>query len=113
MLLDLLATALAERIKKVLGISTLVGSSPKLVRWSGKVSAAGGVLLIASGVLYWVNEARSYAEVTDIGGEKQGPQWALGLVQDVSYLLFLGGLAGLFGLLERARRANSPRTRLL
>jgi hypothetical protein len=70
------------------------------------VSAAGGVLLIASGVLYWVNEARSYAEVTDIGGVKQGPQWALGLVHDVSYLLLLGGLAGLFGLLERARRAR-------
>jgi hypothetical protein len=103
---DLLATALAERIKKALGWSTLVGSSPKLVRWGGLAAAAGGVLLIAYGVLSWVNETRLYGEVTDIGGEKQGPQWALGLVNDVSYLLFLGGLAGLFGLLEHARRAG-------
>ena len=105
-LLDLLATALAERIKQALGWSTLVGSSPKLVRWSGLATAAGGVLLIASGVLSWVNEALLYGEETDIGGEKQGPQWALGLVHEVGYLLFLGGLAGLFGLLERARRAR-------
>jgi hypothetical protein len=105
-LLDLLATALAERAKKVLGISTLAGSSPKLVRWSGLATAAGGVLLIASGVLSWVNEALLYGEETDIGGEKQGPQWALGLVHEVGYLLFLAGLAGLFGLLERARRAR-------
>ena len=106
-LLDLLATALAEGIKKALGISTLVGSSSKLVRWSGLAAAAGGVLLIASGVLSWVNEARLYGEFTDLGGEKQGPQWALGLVQEASYRLFLGGLAGLFGLVERARRARA------
>jgi len=105
-LLDLLATALAERIKQALGISTLVGSSSTLGRWSGLAAAAGGVLLIASGVLYWVNEALLYGEVTAIGGARQGPQWALGLIQDVSYLLFFGGLAGLFGLLERARRAR-------
>jgi hypothetical protein len=105
-LLDLLTTALAERIKQALGISTLVGSSSTLGWWSGVAAAAGGVLLIASGVLYWVNETRLYGEVTAIGGERQGPQWALGLVQDVSYLLFLGGLAGLYGLLERARRAR-------
>jgi hypothetical protein len=105
-LLDLLTTALAERIKQALGISTLVGSSPRLAQWSGLAAAAGGVLLIASGVLYWVNETRLYGEETAIGGEKLGPQWALGLVQDVSYLLFLGGLAGLYGLLERARRAR-------
>ena len=30
----------------------------------------------------------------------------LGLVYDVGYLLFLGWLAGLFGVLERARRAR-------
>jgi hypothetical protein len=30
-------------------------------------------------------------EVEDIGGEKQGPRWALGLIQAVGYLLFLGG----------------------
>jgi hypothetical protein len=105
-LLDLLATALAERTKQALGISTLVGSSSKLVRWSGLAAAAGGVLLIAYGVLSWVNETRLYGEVTDIGGVKQGPLWALGIIQDVSYLLFFGGLAGLFGLLERARRAR-------
>jgi hypothetical protein len=105
-LLDLLATALAERTKQALGISTLVGSSSKLVRWSGLVAAVGGVLLIAYGVLSWVNETRLYGEVTDIGGVKQGPLWALGIIQDVSYLLFFGGLAGLFGLLERARRAR-------
>jgi hypothetical protein len=105
-LLDLLATALAERIKQALGISTLVGSSSTLSQWSGLAAAAGGVLLIASGALYWVNETRLYGEVTAIGGEAQGPQWALGLVYDVSYLLFLGGLAGLFGLLERARRTR-------
>jgi hypothetical protein len=103
---DLLATALAERIKQALGISTHIRSPSTLVRWSGLVAAAGGVLLIASGVLYWVNETRLYGEVTAIGGEAQGPQWALGLVQDVSCLLFLGGLAGLFGVLERARRAR-------
>ncbi len=107
-LLDLLATALAERIKQALGISTLVGSSSTLVRWSGLAAAAGGVLLIAYGVLSWINEARLYGEVTDIGGEAQGPQWALGLIQVVGYLLFLGGLAGLFGLVERARR-DRPR----
>jgi hypothetical protein len=105
-LLDLLATALAERIKQALGISTLVRSSSTLGRWSGLAAAAGGVLLIAYGVLSWVNETRLYGEVTDIGGDKLGPQWALGLVYDVSYLLFLGGLAGLFGLLERARRTR-------
>jgi hypothetical protein len=105
-LLDLLATALAERIKQALGISTLVRSSSTLGRWSGLAAAAGGVLLIAYGVLSWVNETRLYGEVTDIGGDKLGPQWALGLVYDVSYLLFLGGLAGLFGLLERARRTG-------
>jgi hypothetical protein len=105
-LLDLLATALAERIKQALGISTLVGSSSKLGRWSGAAVAAGGVLLIASGVLSWVNEARLYGEVTAIGGDKRGPRWALGLVYDVGYLLFIGGLAGLFGLVERARRAR-------
>jgi hypothetical protein len=33
----------------------------------------------------------------------------LGLVYDVGYLLFLGGLAGLFGVLERARRADRGR----
>jgi hypothetical protein len=104
-LLDLLASALAERIKQALGISTLVGSSSKLVRWSGLAAAAGGVLLIAYGILSWVNEARLYGEFTDIGGVKQGPQWALGLVYDVGYLLFIGGLAGLFGLLGRARQA--------
>jgi hypothetical protein len=98
-LLDLLATALAERAKEALGISTLVGSSPKLVRWSGLAAAAGGVLRIAYGVLSWVNDARVYAE-------KQGPLWALDLVYDVGSLLFIGGLAGLFGLLERARRAR-------
>jgi hypothetical protein len=92
---DLLATALAERIKQALGISTLMRSPSTLVRWSGLAAATGGVLLIASGVLYWVNETRLYAEVTDIGGVKQGPQWALGLVQGVSYLLFLGGARGL------------------
>jgi hypothetical protein len=105
-LLDLLATALAERIKQALGWSTLVGSSSTLVRWSGLAAAAGGVLLIASGVLYWVNETRLYGEETAIGGEKLGPQWALGLVEDVSYLLFSGGLAGLFGMLDRARRTR-------
>jgi hypothetical protein len=105
-LLDLLATALAERIKQALGISTLVGSSSTLGQWSGLAAAAGGVLLIASGVLYWVNETRLYGEVNALGGDKQGPQWALGLVADVSYLLFLGGLASLFGLLERARRSR-------
>ncbi|MDQ3638096.1 MAG: hypothetical protein M3426_08905 [Actinomycetota bacterium] len=105
-LLDLLATALAERAKQALGWSTLVGSSPKLFRWGGLAAAAGGVLLIASGVLSWVNEALLYGEVTAIGGDKLGPQWALGLIQAVGYLLFLGGLAGLFGLLERARRTR-------
>ena len=69
-------------------------SSSTLGRWSGLATAAGGVLLIASGVLYWVNETLLYGEVTDIGGVKQGPQWALGLVYDVGYLLFLGGFAG-------------------
>jgi hypothetical protein len=108
-LLDLLATALAERAKQALGISTLVGSSPTLARWSGL--AAGGVLLIASGVLSWVNEALLYGEETAIGGEAQGPQWALGLVYEVGYLLFIGGLAGLFGLLERARRARPSQAR--
>ena len=103
---DLLATALAERIKKVFGWSTLVSSSPKLVGWSGVAAAVGGVLLIAYGVLSWVNAFRLYGEVTAIGGVKQGPQWALGIIRDVSYLLFLGGLAGLFGLVERARRAR-------
>jgi hypothetical protein len=103
---DLLATALAERIKKALGMSTLVGSSSKLVRWSGLAAAAGGVLLIAYGVLSWVNDARLYLEMNDLGGVKVGPQWALGLMQDVSYLLFIGGLAGLVGLVERARRAR-------
>ena len=44
---DLLATALAERIKQALGWSTLVGSSSKLVRWGGLAAAAGGMLLIA------------------------------------------------------------------
>jgi hypothetical protein len=82
-LLDLLATALAERIKQALGISTLVGSSSKLGRWSGLAAAAGGVLLIAYGVLSWVNETRLYLEVNAIGGTKLGPQWALGLVYDV------------------------------
>jgi len=105
-LLDLLATALAERIKQALGISTHVGSSSTLSRWSGLSAAAGGVVLIASGVLYWVNDARLYGEVTAIGGDKLGPQWALGIIQDVSYLLFLGGLVGLFGLLDRARRTR-------
>jgi hypothetical protein len=100
-LLDLLATAFAERAKQALGISTLVGSSSTLARWGGLAAAAGGVLLIPSGVLYWVNETRLYGEETAIGGEAQGPQWALGLVQDVSHLLFLGGLAGLFALGER------------
>ena len=89
---DLLATALAERIKKVFGWSTLVSSSPKLVGWSGVAAAVGGVLLIAYGVLSWVNAFRLYGEVTAIGGVKQGPQWALGIIRDVSYLLFLGGL---------------------
>ncbi len=64
------------------------------------------MLLIAYGVLSWVNAALLYGEETAIGGEKLGPQWALGLVYDVGYLLFIGGLAGLFGLLERARRAR-------
>jgi hypothetical protein len=90
-LLDLLATALAERIKQAFGWSTLVRSSSTLGRWSGAAAAAGGVLQIASGVLYWVKETLLYGEVTGIGGERQGPQWALGLVQDVSYLLFIGG----------------------
>jgi hypothetical protein len=103
---DLLATALAERIKQALGWSTLVGSSSKLVRWSGLAAAAGGVLLIAYGILSWVIAARLYGEVNDLGGVKLGPQWALGIVQHVSYLLFLGGIAGLLGLLERARRAR-------
>jgi hypothetical protein len=103
-LLDLLATALAERAKQALGWSTLVGSSSKLVRWSGLAAAAGGVLLIAYGVLYWVKLARG-------GGLDSGsppPEEALLpiFMQDVSYLLFLGGLAGLFGLLERARRTG-------
>jgi hypothetical protein len=105
-LLDLLATALAERAKQALGWSTLLGSSSKLVRWSGLAAAAGGVLLIAYGVLRWVIAALLYGEVNAIGGVKVGPQWALGIMQDVSYLLFLVGLAGLFGLLERARRAG-------
>ena len=108
-LLDLLATALAERIKQALGISTLVGSSSTLGRLSGAAVAAGGVLLIAYGVLSWVNEALQYGEVTAIGGERRGPRWALGLVYDVSSLLFIGGLAGLFGLVERARRARPRR----
>jgi hypothetical protein len=103
-LLDLLATALAERIKQALGISTLVRSSSTLGWWSGLAAAAGGVLLIAYGVLSWVNEAMLYGE------EKQGPLWALGIIEDVSYLLFLGGLVGLFGLLERARRTRSRPT---
>jgi hypothetical protein len=103
---DLLATALAERIKQALGWSTLVGSSSKLVRWSGLAAAAGGVLLMAYGVLSWVNAARLYGEVNNLGGVKLGPQWALGLMQGVGYLLFLAGLAGLFGLLERARRVQ-------
>jgi len=75
---DLLATALAERIKKALGISTLVGSSSKLVRWSGLAAAAGGVLLIAYGVLSWVNAARLYGEVTTSAASssaRNGP-WA-------------------------------------
>ncbi|HEY6581455.1 MAG TPA: hypothetical protein VIZ60_10030 [Rubrobacter sp.] len=105
-LLDLLATALAERTKRALGRSTLLGSSSKLVGWSGLAAAAGGALLIAYGVLSWVKDALLYGEVNAIGGVKQGPQWALGIMQDVSYLLFLVGLAGLFGLLERARRAR-------
>ena len=105
-LLDLLATALGERIKQALGISTLVGSSLKLAGWSGAAVAAGGVLLIGYGVLSWVNESRLYGEVTAIGGQTLGPQWALGLVYDVGHLLFIGGLAGLFGLVERARRAR-------
>jgi hypothetical protein len=71
---DLLATALAERIKQALGISTLVGSSSTLSQWSGLAAAAGGVLLIASGVLYWVNEILLYGEVNAFGGVKQGPQ---------------------------------------
>jgi hypothetical protein len=105
-LLDLLATALAERIKKAFGWSTLVGSSPKLVRWGGLAFAAGGALLIAYGVLSWVNEARLYGEVNDLGGVKHGPLWALGLVQGVGHLLLIGGFAALFGLLECARRAR-------
>ena len=88
---DLLATALAERIKKALGISTLVGSSSTLGRRSGLAAAAGGVVLIASGVLSWVNETLLYGEVTNIGGVKLGPQWALGLMQGAGYLLFFGG----------------------
>ncbi len=90
-LLDLLATALAERAKKALGISTLVGSSSKLVRWSGLAAASGGVLLIAYGVLSWVIAARLYGEYNDLGGVKLGPQWALGLMQGAGYLLFFGG----------------------
>ena len=105
-LLDLLATALAERTKQALGWSTLLGSSSKLVGWSGLAAAAGGALLIVYGVLSWVNEARLYGEMNELSGVKIGPQWALGLMQDVSYLLFIGGLAGLFGLVERARRAR-------
>jgi hypothetical protein len=46
---DLLATALAERIKHALVISTLVGSSSTLSQWSGLAAAAGGILLIAPG----------------------------------------------------------------
>ena len=39
-LLDLLATAFAERAKQALGISTLVGSSSTLARWGGLAAAA-------------------------------------------------------------------------
>jgi hypothetical protein len=53
------------------------------------------VLLIAYGVLCWVNDARLYGEVNAIGGVKQGPQWALGIMQEVGYLLFIGGACGL------------------
>jgi hypothetical protein len=92
---DLLATALAERIKQALGWSTLVVSSSKLVRWSGLAAAAGGVLLIAYGVLSWVNDARLYGEMNDLGGVKVGPQASLRLMQEVGYLLFIGGARGL------------------
>jgi hypothetical protein len=103
---ELLATALAERIEQALGWSTLVGSSSKLVRGGGLAAAAGGVLLIAYGVLSWVNDARLYGEMNDLGGVKVGPQASLRLMQEVGYLLFIGGLAGLVGLVERARRAR-------
>jgi hypothetical protein len=104
-LLDLLATALAERAKQALGWSMLVGSSSKLVRWSGLAAAAGGVLLIAYGILYWGNLA-GWGRLPD--SDSPPPEDALfpKFMQDVSYLLFLGGLAGLFGLLERARRTG-------
>src|SRR5215212_3539988 len=81
-------------------------STTLLPRWSGLAAAAGGVLLITYGVLCWVNDARLYGEVNAIGGVKQGPQWALGIMQEVGYLLFIGGLASLVGLLEHARRAR-------
>lgn len=103
---ELLATALAERIKQALGRSTLVVSSSKLVRGGGLAAAAGGVLLIAYGILSWVIAARLYGEVNDLGGDKLGPQASLGIMQEVGYLLFFWGLAGLFGLVERARRVQ-------
>ena len=64
------------------------------------------MLLIAYGVLSWVNDARLYGEMNDLGGVKVGRQWALRLMQEVGYLLFIGGLAGLVGLVERARRTR-------
>jgi hypothetical protein len=78
-----------------LGWSTLVGSSSKLVGWSGLAAAAGGALLIAYGVLCWVNLALLYGEVNAIGGVKVDSLWALEIVRDVGYLLFIGGLASL------------------
>ena len=89
-LLDLLATALAERTKKALGRRMLVGSSSKLVRGGGLAAAAGGVLLIAYGVLSWIIAARLYGEMNDLGGVKLGPQASLRLIQEVGYLLFIG-----------------------
>jgi hypothetical protein len=62
------------------------------------------VLLIAYGVLSWVKLARWGG--LDSGSPPPEEELLPIFMQEIGYLLFFGGLAGLFGLLERARRAR-------
>jgi hypothetical protein len=64
------------------------------------------VLLIAYVVLMWAKAARFAGVLSDYGSPPPEEALLPIFMQDVSYLLFLGGLAGLFGLLERARRTG-------